>query len=712
MSSLVPFFHLKQRSYKLVQLRGIIVKTDKDKYQNQVATQVRKLKANLQPKGFIDQNNRWTSAIGCPDLTQPHHTTRSNGPSTKDLMAIFLNHLVEEVLALWSAEFCQKVLPGLAEDRKPDIILIDADLPEDWHNLTTIGKMKKSGVDVKNPLWFDEGAKWANAIYASQDSHTFAQVLQFLGDQFTFVFFDHGRSVCLDVLGIQEDSEGYFRLVLYLSLAHHSLVGFDPTIIHDMPSDRRFIQTKHFWKAPIDMVLFISNNLNGCGTVIRQVTLSKDQINQALKNGPNSKALQKWLKGMANMESIVVKDTWLDLATPHTEGMGLVLVPPAFVHPALALKYKEAQALPWQSTVHNQLFWNVPTLTLARHSLTSSLKAHDAEHDQGLELMIGKFTRSVFLLNTSYTLCIMDCIRAHGQAYSPYRILDDGSESNELFPLSFMQADTSLWNLGLVDPDKSDWGPINNSNIRRGLLFDHAFASWAPQDIFSRRPLQPKIFEDNALPSFPQISQDAALPHTTPTSLTPSPLPLLTHVLPAGAAIQAHQKWGIDSVAIPEPCTSKKRTLPEVAKVQVEDKEFVQIKVLAWGASDVNEDLQNFANGDENGYTSIDGGELNACSQTRRSACSPLPGRDAPEESDHYLGIWLENATDEVAIWREVARKECFFCNHDGFHLLKGWLGREWSCEPIKTMLRDMRDLLVYEKAVMHAGMIRIIQSC
>lgn len=88
----------------------------------------------------------------------------------------------------------------------------------------------------------------------------------------------------------------------------------------------------------------------------------------------------------------------------------------------------------------------------------------------------------------------------------------------------------------------------------------------------------------------------------------------------------------------------------------------------------------------------------------------PLPGRDAPEESDHYLGIWLENVTEEVAIWHEVARKEHFFCNHDGFRLIKGQLGREWSCEAIKTMLREMRDLLFYEKAITHAGMIHIIQ--
>ncbi|KAG2047827.1 hypothetical protein BDR06DRAFT_852763, partial [Suillus hirtellus] len=144
--------------------------------------------------------------------------------------------------------------------------------PEDWRNLTTVGEMKKSGVDIKNLLWYDEVVKRANTMYASQDSRTFALVLQFLGAQFTFVFFDRGGSVCLDILGIHEDSEEYFRLVLYLSLAH-CLLGFDPTIIHDPNSNIRFIQTKHFGKVPIDMVLFISNNLNGHGTVVRRVTL-------------------------------------------------------------------------------------------------------------------------------------------------------------------------------------------------------------------------------------------------------------------------------------------------------------------------------------------------------------------------------------------------------------------------------------------------------
>jgi len=100
-------------------------------------------------------------------------------------------------------------------------------------------------------------------------------------------------------------------------------LGFDPTIVlHD---DGRYIQSNIFGNMPIDMVLFISNNLHGRGTVVRQVTLSKSQIIQALecKGNSNKGGLQKWLNAMDDTESIVVKGTWVDLSTRHTEGMVL-----------------------------------------------------------------------------------------------------------------------------------------------------------------------------------------------------------------------------------------------------------------------------------------------------------------------------------------------------------------------------------------------------
>ena len=102
-------------------------------------------------------------------------------------------------------------------------------------------------------------------------------------------------------------------------------LGLDPSII--LGGDRRYIQSNIFGDMTIEMVLFISNNLHGRGTVVRQVTLPKLRITKALegdeKKHLNRGVLQKWLNTMDDTASIVVKDTWVDLSTPHTEGMVL-----------------------------------------------------------------------------------------------------------------------------------------------------------------------------------------------------------------------------------------------------------------------------------------------------------------------------------------------------------------------------------------------------
>jgi|ERR1700710_594049 hypothetical protein len=102
-------------------------------------------------------------------------------------------------------------------------------------------------------------------------------------------------------------------------------LGLDPSII--LGGDRRYIRSNIFGDMTIEMVLFISNNLHGRGTVVRQVTLPKLRITKALegdeKKNLNRGVLQKWLNTMDDTASIVVKDTWVDLSTPHTEGMVL-----------------------------------------------------------------------------------------------------------------------------------------------------------------------------------------------------------------------------------------------------------------------------------------------------------------------------------------------------------------------------------------------------
>jgi hypothetical protein len=256
----------------------------------------------------------------------------------EDSMAVFLNRLVDETLVLtgphsitreWSSEYCQQIL------------LIDKETPKDWCNILTLAEMKLQSVDPKSPAWYDEVAKWANTLYTSQDSRSFAITLQFMSNQFSFVVFDCGGSVCFDMLGIDEDSKEYLRLVLFshwLIMVHSGIFWYFvqkwrlmaqaswdwPFII--LGGDCWYIQSNIFGDMMIEMVLFISNNLHGRGTVVCQVTLPKLQITEALEcneKNLNRGVLQKWLNTMDDTASIVVKDTWVDLSTPHTEGMVL-----------------------------------------------------------------------------------------------------------------------------------------------------------------------------------------------------------------------------------------------------------------------------------------------------------------------------------------------------------------------------------------------------
>ncbi|KAG1787966.1 uncharacterized protein HD556DRAFT_1448294 [Suillus plorans] len=387
-------------------------------------TKLRGMKGILQrfkEKGYLNDQG-WTNEIDCPDLKAPHFNRQHGGRfSTEDHMTRFMNRSVKEALLLagdskikriWSSDYCQKPLPGSAEERKPDIILVPSDpLVQDWRRVFTLAEMKQHGVDVDKQEWFDEIAKRANTIWGCQDARNFVIVLMFLGEAFTFAFFDRGGAVCLDMLNIMEDKEEYLRLVLYLSLADPGMVGLETSIGQD--EARRFVRSRVFGpEVPINMVLFISNNIHGHGTVARHVTLSRERIAQVLQSGGSWDAMEKWLKGMENEVDVVVKDTWVDLTAPHTEGMilndlrlkgvqgvtcllfeGLVVgpaLPPPLGqlgdHPGIG-SLKDIGAISqtgdvnvWSSTVYNRSFWGVPTLALAHKSMARSVNKYDRYH--------------------------------------------------------------------------------------------------------------------------------------------------------------------------------------------------------------------------------------------------------------------------------------------------------------------------------------------
>ncbi|KAG1720070.1 uncharacterized protein EDB91DRAFT_1257199 [Suillus paluster] len=273
---------------------------------------------------------------------------------------------------------------------------------------------------------------------------------------------------------------------------------------------------------------------------------------QALQSSGSWGAMEKWLKGMEKEVDVVVKDTWVDLTAPHTEGMILnylrlkgvqgvtcLLFEGLVVGPASPTSTLSTSRSSGHRTVYNRSFWGVPTLALAHKSMARSVNKYDHSHPVPEGVTVPKLepvTREVYqerMLTRSwlYPFCapiyefscvyealvaIADCIRSHGQAFSPYIISEGGNETDELFPISFMQADTSMWNMGLVRPAMSDWGYIDHtridpSNIRRGLLYDHAFASWNTRSTSMRGRPPSKIFAKHAGTALTLSSQDEAL---------------------------------------------------------------------------------------------------------------------------------------------------------------------------------------------------------
>ena len=86
---------------------------------------------------------------------------------------------------------------------------------------------------------------------------------------------------------------------------------------------------------------------------------------------------------------------------------GLVSIPDEFVPPWVLDAYgKNKPFYAWQSTVQNRLSLSIPTLALARHSLMTDLKAHDAELGEALENLDSEvYQERILIRQYIYPVC-------------------------------------------------------------------------------------------------------------------------------------------------------------------------------------------------------------------------------------------------------------------------------------------------------------------
>lgn len=91
-------------------------------------------------------------------------------------------------------------------------------------------------------------------------------------------------------------------------------------------------------------------------------------------------------------------------------------------------------------------------------------------------------------------------------------------------------------------------------------------------------------------------------------------------------------------------------------------------------------------------------------------ALKKVPNADMASGAEMWLHRWLEN-TIEMEIWQEAVEKQHYLGTDAGFSMVEGLLGEDWAIEPVKTMLKEMREHLFTNAAPTHSGMLDIITN-
>jgi hypothetical protein len=177
------------------------------------------------------------------------------------------------------------------------------------------------------------------------------------------------------------------------------MVGLDTTIDHNGTSP--IIRAKHWKDMTINMVLFISNNIYGRGTVARKVTIPKEQLIEMLQEQQSWNYMEKWLKGMGDQVLLLEKDTWADLSSRQTEGMildclrlkGVMgvtrliserMVPAPIIPPELDDSKRPAigalaTTVLLSSTVHNREQLGIRALAMSHHNMLDQVRLRNLQ---------------------------------------------------------------------------------------------------------------------------------------------------------------------------------------------------------------------------------------------------------------------------------------------------------------------------------------------
>ena len=199
-------------------------------------------------------------------------------------------------------------LQGSDTNRKPDLILIPERIknlsPLDWRDVSVVGEMKiNKSSNTEKTSYIEEAGKTALLLYAQDGRHS-APCLRLLGHHIILMFFDRGGSLSTAPIDINQNPEDFLRILVGLSHAPLSHIGFDETIIRDVDAKKRVLVA---WNGDLvgnevvlNHLLFISDSIHGCGTTVWAAEM---------RSNPKDPPRQ-----------IVVKDSWIDPLRKFTEG--------------------------------------------------------------------------------------------------------------------------------------------------------------------------------------------------------------------------------------------------------------------------------------------------------------------------------------------------------------------------------------------------------
>lgn len=365
--------------------------------------------------------------------------------------------------------------------RKPDLLLCEEgvitkrvvrqakfDMRTDVYSL---GEVKKTFNEENTKDSYVELAGKVALLLEAQDGRCMVPGIRLVGSHIFLTIFDRGGSISTFPLNIHKFPEQFLRILLGLTFANGTGLGFDSTIspIQKGQKSIQIAKQNKTYNILVDTLLFSSGSLHSRGTTVWSGKVTIDEKEQ----------------------EVVVKDSWIDPLRRYTEGRVLKMLKKAGVHGVPTLTHEQQVR-----TLHPV------TREIVNHSthIFRTLLSGSSEPSYYLRVLSRLVSRPrgypIFDFNSLAELLValVDCLGGASKPVSPepkHSLLV--VHRNALRRAGILHRDISLFNLLLVlaihndlgedflgalqvEPEKAELQGKIQKLSRRGLLCDWGYA--------------------------------------------------------------------------------------------------------------------------------------------------------------------------------------------------------------------------------------------